>query len=165
MEVIDALVLAVGADKVGLRLSPWSDFQGMRMANPIPQFTHLITDVKEHRLAYLHVIESRISGNVDTEVGENNDFVFDAWDGNSPVMVAGGFKPDRAKAFIDKVHKNDEVAIVFGRSFLSNPDLPCRLKKGLELNPYNRDTFYNAESAIGYIEYPFSKEWEASRTS
>lgn len=165
VEVVDALVSAVGADKVGLRLSPWSDFQGMRMADPVSQFAHLITEVKKHKLAYLHVIEFRISGNVETEGGESNDFVFNAWDHRSPVLVAGGFKLDRAKSFIDKEHKDDEVAVVFGRYFLSNPDLPYRLKNGLELNPYNRGTFYNAESPIGYIDYPFSKEWAASQAS
>lgn len=165
VEVIGALVSAVGADKVGLRLSPWSDFQGMRMADPVPQFTHLITEVKKYKLAYLHVIESRVSGYIDAEGGESNDFVHNAWGRNSPVLVAGGFKPARAKSFIDEEHKNDEVAIVFGRYFLSNPDLPYRLKNGLELNPYNRDTFYNAESPIGYIDYPFSKEWVASLAS
>ena len=36
------------------------------------------------------------------------------------------------------------------------PDLPMRLKKGLSLTRYNRDTFYTTEAAGGYIDYPFA---------
>jgi NADPH2 dehydrogenase len=56
--------------------------------------------------------------------------------------------------------KDNDVAVVFGRYFISNPDLPFRLKEGIELQKYNRDTFYNAMSEEGYIDYPFSKEFE-----
>ena len=41
---------------------------------------------------------------------------------------------------------------------LPQPDLPLRVKEGLPLTPYNRDTFYTLESAAGYIDYPFINE-------
>ncbi|KAL6901181.1 hypothetical protein GGI43DRAFT_433923 [Trichoderma evansii] len=160
LQVLEALVSAIGSDKVGFRLSPWSDFQGMRMTNPIPQFTHLISEAKKLKLAYLHIVESRISGNDDIEATENNIFAIKAWEQTSPVLIAGGFKPNSAKTLVDEEHKDVEVAAVFGRYFLANPDLPFRIKKGLELNSYDRNTFYNAESPVGYTDYTFSKEWE-----
>ncbi|KAF4954309.1 hypothetical protein F66182_18405 [Fusarium sp. NRRL 66182] len=43
-EVINAVVDAIGAERVGLRLSPFSTFQGMRMEDPIPQFSDVITN-------------------------------------------------------------------------------------------------------------------------
>jgi len=61
LEIAAALVDAVGADKVGFRISPFSLFQGMRMADPIPQFTYLVEQLKMHGLAYLHIIESRVT--------------------------------------------------------------------------------------------------------
>jgi len=46
--------------------------------------------------------------------------------------------------------------VAFGRHFIANPDLPLRLKEGLSLTRYNRDTFYATEAAAGYIDYPFA---------
>jgi 2,4-dienoyl-CoA reductase-like NADH-dependent reductase (Old Yellow Enzyme family) len=163
LQVLDALVTAIGSNKVGVRLSPWSDFQGMRMANPVSQFTHLISEAKKLNLAYLHIVEPRISGNADVEASDSNDFAVKAWGKTSPLLIAGAFTPDSAKELIDETHKDSEVAVVFGRYFLANPDLPFRIKKGLELSPYNRDTFYNAEDPVGYIDYPFSQQWQEVR--
>ncbi|KAK6192980.1 hypothetical protein LQW54_012925 [Pestalotiopsis sp. IQ-011] len=163
LRVLEALVSAVGSDRVGLRLSPWSDFQGMRMSDPVPQFTHLVSEAKKLKLAYLHIIEARISGNTDNGCTDSNDFIFKTWGQTSPILIAGGLKPDSAQTLVDKDHGNKEVAAVFGRYFLANPDLPYRIKKGLELNAYNRNTFYDAESPVGYIDYPFSQDWLAAQ--
>ncbi|KAF2228306.1 NADH flavin oxidoreductase/12-oxophytodienoate reductase [Elsinoe ampelina] len=159
IEVSKAVVEAVGADKTGIRLSPWSTFQSMKMANPIPQFTYLLQELKKLMLAYVHVVESRVSGNADVESTEKNDFVFNLWD-VSPVLTAGGFKPDSAKRFVDEEYKDKELGVVFGRYFISTPDLVYRIKNGLELQPYDRDTFYNPGKPEGYIDYPFSEEFK-----
>ncbi|KAL2351879.1 hypothetical protein BJ546DRAFT_230073 [Cryomyces antarcticus] len=160
LEVTKAVVDAVGADRTGIRLSPWSSFQGMGMEDPIPQFSHVIKGLKEMKLAYLHVVESRISGNADIESTERVDFAIDIWGKTSPVLVAGGFRPDSAKRAVDEEYKDKDIAIVFGRYFISNPDLPYRIQKGIEVNQYNRDTFYNAKSKTGYVDYDFSKEFQ-----
>lgn len=60
LEVAKAVAKAVGADKTGIRLSPWSGFQGMRMADPIPQFSYIIHQLRELDLAYLHLVEPRV---------------------------------------------------------------------------------------------------------
>ena len=49
--------------------------------------------------------------------------------------------------------------VAFGRIFISNPDLPRRLREGLPLTPYNRATFYGGEAA-GYTDYPVYGELE-----
>ncbi len=162
LEVAKAVVDAVGASKTGIRLSPWSSFQGMKMKDPIPQFSHLIRGLKELKLAYLHVVESRISGNADVESTEKNDPFIEIWHGTSPIFLAGGFTPESAKQDVDKNYKNEDMAIVFGRYFISNPDLVFRLEKGIEFQKYNRDTFYKAKSEEGYIDYPYSEEWKKS---
>ncbi|KAK4988192.1 Chanoclavine-I aldehyde reductase fgaOx3 [Elasticomyces elasticus] len=160
LEVSKAVVDAVGADKVGIRLSPWSPFQGMRMEDPIPQFSHLIKSLKDLKLAYIHLVESRISGNADVESTDKIQFAVDIWDNQSPVLMAGGFKPDSAKRAVDEEFKDRDVAIVFGRYFISNPDLAFRIEKGIELEKYDRDTFYKPKSKDGYLDYPYSKEWQ-----
>lgn len=160
LEVAKAVVAAVGAEKVGIRLSPFSTFQGMKMTDPIPQFSHLIEGLKELKLGYLHLVESRISGSADVEPTGKVDFALKIWGKTSPVLLAGGFGPDSAKRAMEE-YPDEDIAIVFGRHFISNPDLPFRLEKGLVLTKYNRDTFYKAKSPEGYTDYPFSKEWEA----
>ncbi|KAF4550144.1 Chanoclavine-I aldehyde reductase fgaOx3-like protein [Elsinoe fawcettii] len=159
VEVTKAVVEAVGADKTGIRLSPWSTFQDMKMQEPIPQFSYLLKELKKLKLAYVHVVESRVSGNADIESTDKNDFVFDLWD-VSPVLVAGGFKPDSAKRLVDEEYKDKDLAVVFGRYWISTPDLVYRIKHGLELNQYDRNTFYNPGKPDGYIDYPFSEEFQ-----
>ncbi|MCJ1402331.1 Chanoclavine-I aldehyde reductase fgaOx3 [Xylographa trunciseda] len=162
VEIARAVVAAVGAHRTGIRLSPFSTFQGMRMADPEPQFAHLVRELKALRLAYLHVVESRISGNADVETTEKIDFLVDEWGATSPVLLAGGFTPESAKRAVEEEYKGD-VAVVFGRYFISNPDLPFRVLRGLGLEKYDRDTFYAKGSPKGYVDYPFSKEWEAEK--
>jgi NADPH2 dehydrogenase len=164
IEVAKAVVAAVGADKTGIRLSPYSSFQGMRMADPVPQFSYLAEELKKLNLAYLHVVESRINGNVDTEATEKVDFLVDIWGKTSPVLIAGGFKPASAKRAVDEEYKSKDIAIVFGRYFISTPDLVFRIKEGIELTPYNREKFYNKTEQDGYTTWAFSKEFEAQAT-
>lgn len=161
LEVARAVVEAVGADKVGMRLSPFSSFQGMKMEDPLPTFTYLANGLKDLKLAYLHVVESRIDGNADVEPTQKINFLVDIWDKTSPIFAAGGFKPDSAKRAVDEEYTDKDMAIVFGRYFISNPDLAYRIKENVPLAPYNRDTFYKAKSTEGYTDYPFSKGFEA----
>jgi NADPH2 dehydrogenase len=159
-EVIEALVDAIGAERVGLRLSPWSTFQGMRMADPIPQFTDVINKASQANIAYLHLVESRISGSEDYNGSDRLDFAYNLWHG--PFLIAGGYKPDEARKLVDSEHPDKDIVVMFGRYFISNPDLVYRIKEGLELSAYVRKTFYVHQSSVGYLDYPFSKEYLAS---
>ena len=161
LEVAKAVVEAVGSEKVGIRLSPFSTFQGMKMADPITQFSHLIEGLKKLKLAYIHLVESRVSGNADIEATERVDPLLKVWGKTGPVLLAGGFQPDSAKRAVEEEYTGHDIIVVFGRHFIANPDLPFRIEKGLELNKYNRNTFYKAKSPEGYVDYPFSEKWEA----
>ncbi|PYI35955.1 NADH:flavin oxidoreductase/NADH oxidase family protein [Aspergillus indologenus CBS 114.80] len=159
LEVARAAVDAIGADRVGFRLSPWNTWQSMKMADPVPQFAYFVEQLRQLNLAYLHLIESRVINNVDCEQGESNKFLLDIWGKTSPVLVAGGYTPENAEAALQDDYKDYTVAIVFGRHFLANPDLPFRIRQGLDLNPYHRESFYTPIQERGYIDYPFSAEF------
>lgn len=159
LEVTKAVVQAVGADRTGIRLSPYSSFQGMKMADPVPQFSHVVRELKKLNIAYLHLVESRVSGNADVEGTEKINFLVDIWANQSPVLLAGGFRPDSARKAADDEFKDKDVVIVFGRYFISTPDLVFRIEKGIDFTPYDRKTFYNPESPEGYTTHPFSKEF------
>ena len=160
LEITRAVAAAIGADRVGVRLSPFSVYQGMGMADPIPQFSYLIRCLKDLKISYLHMVESRICGNADLEPTEKLDFAIDIWDNISPFLIAGGFTPGSARRAVEEEYKGKDIMIVFGRYFTSNPDLPFRIQKGIDLEPYNRETFYLAKSPKGYADYPFSKDFE-----
>ncbi|KAF2716244.1 NADH flavin oxidoreductase/12-oxophytodienoate reductase [Polychaeton citri CBS 116435] len=164
LEVSKSIVAAVGADRVGYRISPWSTFQGMKMADPTPQFSHLVSGLKELKLAYLHVVESRVSGYLDVESEENNHALLKIWGNTSPVLSAGGYTPEIAKKAVEEggEYHDKDVAVVFGRHFISNPDLVYRLRHGVPFTKYDRDLFYNLKEARGYTDYAYSKEFEAS---
>lgn len=164
-EVADAISQAIGSDRVGIRLSPYSTFQGMKMEDPRPQFTDVITKLSQRNLAYVHVVEARIAGNQDvtSAAAETLDFAMDAWGDDRPFIVAGGYTPENVRhALESKYATRNNLAVAFGRYFLSTPDLPFRIDKGIAPNPYNRSTFYIPKSPEGYIDYEFSKEWTAA---
>ncbi|KAK7398173.1 hypothetical protein QQX98_012456 [Neonectria punicea] len=160
-EIMKAVVDAIGPERTGLRLSPWSSFQGMRMENPIPQFSDIIDKASQANLAYLHLIESRVSGSDDYEGSEGLDFAYKLW--NGPLLVGGGYKLADAQKLVDKEYPDKEIMVMFGRYFISNPDLVYRFKEGLELGAYDRKTFYTSHSPVGYVDYPFSAEYLATQ--
>jgi NADPH2 dehydrogenase len=163
VEVVRAVAEAVGGDRLGIRLSPWGRFQGMRMEDPVPQFLDVIGKIKEYGLAYMHLVRSQISGNQDVQDRsvDSLEFAVDAWAG-SPVLIAGGLTGlENARELVDEQYGSKDVVAIFGRYFISTPDIVFRLREGIPLNEYNRDTFYTPKSPVGYIDYPFSKEFEA----
>ena len=158
LEVVKAVTDAVGPGRTAIRFSPWSPFQGMREDEPIPVFTALVEQLVEHHpdLAYLHVVEPRVSGNNDTDQGgkdDSNNFIRKLW-APRPLIRAGGYKRDTALEAAAQDAGSQNVLIAFGRYFISNPDLPKRLKADVELTQYDRSTFYTS-GPKGYTDYPF----------
>ncbi|KAL2867603.1 alkene reductase [Aspergillus lucknowensis] len=155
LEAMAAIGDAIGPEHLGLRLSPWSRFQSMRMADPIPQFSDIINGASRLGLAFLHLVESRIFGASDCESNEQLDFAYKIW--NGPLLVAGGYSPASARKLVDEDYPDKDIVVIFGRNFISNPDLVYRIKEGLALAAYNRSTFYVSHSPVGYIDYPFAQ--------
>lgn len=157
-EILKATGEAVGPERVGLRLSPWSRFQGMGMEDPIPQFEDVIGKAGRLGLAYLHLVEPRVSGAEDQASSETLDFAYKLW--NGPLLVAGGHDVSSAKRLVEEYAEKD-IVVTFGRHFIANPDLVYRAKKDLPLGKYERNSFYVRNSAEGYVDYPFSAEYLA----
>ncbi|OSX62206.1 hypothetical protein POSPLADRAFT_1143778 [Postia placenta MAD-698-R-SB12] len=161
LEIVDVVVRAIGADRVGFRVSPWSPFQDMRMADPRPTFTYLVRRLAELHpdLAYLHAVEAHVAGSAfrEPEAWESNDFMREIW-APRPFICAGGFERDSALAHSEET--GDLIA--FGRAYIANPDLPTRLAKNWPLNKGSRETYYIPMSAEGYTDYPFIDESAAA---
>ncbi|GBE84622.1 Probable inactive dehydrogenase [Sparassis crispa] len=155
LEILAAVTAKIGAQKTGVRFSPWGQFQDMRMEDPVPTFTYVISRIAElyPDLAYIHFVEPWVSGTTDRIVrdGETNDYFRKIW-APRPVISAGGYTRESALDAADK--KGDLIA--FGRAYISNPDLPLHLRKNIPFAKYDRDTFYTPEDPKGYIDYPFA---------
>ncbi|KAI9691460.1 MAG: hypothetical protein M1822_007531 [Bathelium mastoideum] len=168
LAVSSAVVDAIGADRTGIRLSPFTWVQGMGLEEPEPQFAHLIKGLRELDLAFIHVIMgSHRPGANRTPAGaagrEMVEFVFREWGNDRPVILAGRYEPETARKAVEEEFADKAVAIGFGRHFISNPDLPFRLEHGLGLTPYDTATFYAKGDPIGYADYPFSQAFLKAR--
>ncbi|KAH8816690.1 hypothetical protein F5884DRAFT_776996 [Xylogone sp. PMI_703] len=164
LEVTKAVVEAVGAERTGIRLSPYSPFQGMRMEDPKPTFSYLVQELKKYNLAFLHIVLPRIAGNVDVATQESIDYLIDIWNNQSPLLIAGGFTGELAKKYTEE-HPDKDIVTVFGRYYITNPDLPFRVKENIPLTPYDRSKFYNAKQEDGYITWEYSKEYLAANSA
>ncbi len=150
MEVVAAVVDVWGADRVGIRFSPFGFANDGGDSDPEATYGAAIRALDPLGLAFLHLIEPRVSGNTDADPNAISAAALfrPLWHG--PLIVAGGF--DRAKA--DAVLADGVAdAVAFGRPYISNPDLVERLRVGAVFSPYNRATFYGG-GAEGYTDYP-----------
>ncbi|KXJ84706.1 hypothetical protein Micbo1qcDRAFT_212560 [Microdochium bolleyi] len=173
LEVVKAISAAIGPEHVGLRLSPYASYQGTAKSDPVAQYSYLVRELRELDLplAYISLVEARgdpatlglaPEAQLAPHKGKTLDFILDIWDNRSPVLIGGGYEPETAVQAVDGHYTQWDVLIVFGRHFLANPDLPFRVRHGLALNQYDRNTFYT-NSAAGYNDYPFSDEFMGAK--
>jgi N-ethylmaleimide reductase len=150
LEIVEAMTSVFGADRTAVRIGPNGRWNGMGDSDPRALFDYVAQELNRFGLAYLHIIEPRVKGNVVVAEGqapiaaESLRKIF-----KGRIIAAGGFEPQTAEAI---VAKGDADLVAFGRHFVSNPDLPDRIAKGLPLSPYDRDSFYTFE-AKGYTDY------------
>lgn len=153
LEVLAALSTVFEPGRVGVRFSPASQFNDMNESNPKEVFTYLVSEADKMGLSYIHTVDPRIVGN---DAGGEDKYGLAApyWRSvatNTALLCAGGLTADSAASYLSD---GDADGVVFGRQFISNPDLPYRLINGLELTPYDRSTFYGGDEK-GYTDYPY----------
>jgi N-ethylmaleimide reductase len=152
IEVCEAVTGAIGADRVGVRLSPFGVAGDMRQDDPVEVYSNLLERLAPLDLAYLHIIEPRASGVGAAEVNRGEQPQAAAlfrplW--RNALISSGGYRADTAS---HAVAAGAADAIGFGRFFISNPDLPHRIRTGRAFTPYNRATFYTP-GPTGYVDY------------
>ena len=153
LEVVDVVVAVWGRDRVGVRLSPYGIANDMQDSDPVSLFTYVMEQLSKRQVVYAHMIEPRISGAskgapVNADAPNATQLFRRAFKG--VFFSAGGYEPDSAE---EAVKSGQADAVAFGRLFISNPDLPARIKQHLALTPYDRNTFYGGTEK-GYTDYP-----------
>jgi len=159
LEIVEALVSVWGGDRVAVRIAPGGTWNGMSDSNPTALFGYVAGELNRFGLAYLHIIEPRVKGNVVIAEGQApiaSEELRKIFKGK--IIAAGGFEPDTAEATVESGVAD---AVAFGRHFVANPDLPKRIQLGLPLNAHDRATFYTFD-ARGYIDYPFYQDAPAA---
>jgi N-ethylmaleimide reductase len=145
-EVAEAVAVRIGADKVGIRLSPYITQRNMVDAEIIPTMLMLSRALNRIGLSYIHLSEADWEDAPLVPEAFRHD-LRKAFSG--AIVVAGKYTPERAEAILT-AGLADLVA--FGRPFIANPDYPRRVHEGLKLAPFDPATLFGGD-ARGYTDY------------
>lgn len=147
LEVVKAVAARVGAERVGVRLAPYVTFKDMACPEIVDTILLAAKELAKLDIAYMHLSEADwddapvIPESFRIELRK----VFPGC-----IIVAGRYDLERAQEILAKGYAD---LVAFGRPFISNPDLPKRLKEGLPLAPLGSGPLFGG-SAEGYIDYP-----------
>ena len=148
LEVARRSAEAIGASKVGIRLSPHGVFNGITPWENLEQdYTWLAKKLGELGLGYIHLVDHSAMGA--PPVPESTKAAIKEAFGGT-IILAGGYFRNTAEEDLD-ADKGDLIA--FGRPYIANPDLVERMEKGVGLNTPDQSTFYTP-GAEGYLDYP-----------
>ncbi len=144
LEVVDAVCAEIGAEKVGIRLSPYNQIGDMPLFDDTPQtYLYLAEQLNQRDIAYIHLAL--------TEKVHQTSLLSDfreRWHG--ALILAGGISAEQAE---EMIKHNQADLIAFGSAFISNPDLVERIANGWPWAPVKRSSFYGG-GREGYVDYP-----------
>jgi len=149
LEIARKIAASIGADKVGLRISPYltsNDMPAYDTAEVHKTYVYLAAEMNRLGIAYLH-----ISNNPGIPQQTHHD-IHEAF-GNT-IIYCNGFTAETAEA---KLQDGSADLVAFGRSFLANPDFMKRIEKNAPLNEPDYNTLYTP-GETGYIDYPLSEQ-------
>ncbi|AXS41796.1 alkene reductase [Breoghania sp. L-A4] len=148
-EVVEAVVEVLGAGRVGVRLSPFSNANAIEDSDPVALATAAVDRISGLGLAFLHMVEGQTGGDRALPEGADLAALKARFDGL--YMANNGY--DRQMA-LDAVEEGRADLVAFGKLYIANPDLAERLEKDAPLNAWDGDTFYGG-GREGYTDYPF----------
>lgn len=147
VEVTRAVAEAIGAERVGIRISPAHNIQGCIEDDAeatAATYTTVVDGIADLGLAYLSILAPP-----DGELTQELRRRF-----GGPVILNSGFSDVTTLEEITDILARDLAdAVAVGRPFLANPDLPTRWRSGAELNEPDMSTFYTPGEK-GYTDYP-----------
>ena len=151
LEVVDAIVAAWSAGRIGVKLSPSARFYGQKDSDALATYGHLIRALDAKGVGYVHLMEP---GPADLKTGtvqiERVTRTFRPMFSRT-VITNGGYDRDRANLVL-----GEGIAdlVSFGVPYVANPDLAARFRLDpVPLNTPDPTTFYG-EGAKGYTDYP-----------
>ncbi|KYN84967.1 alkene reductase [Vibrio cidicii] len=147
LEVVDAVIEAIGADKVGVRLAPFITFKDMNCPDIVPTILQASQQLQARDIAYLHLSEADWDDAPTIpeafRIALRESF-------SNTIIVAGRYSPARAQEVLEKGYAD---LVAFGRPFVANPDLVSRLENGHPLAELDGATLFGG-NLKGYTDYP-----------
>ena len=140
LEVVDAVSTIWEPQRIGYHISPRMDSHSMGDSNPEATFTYLASELGKRKLAFIFSRESQGEGYLGDKIRE----AF----GGAYIVNQGLDKKTAEKIISD----GKATAVSWGMNFISNPDLPRKLREDLPLTPVNISTIYT-NGEIGYTDY------------
>ncbi len=156
LEVTTACAAAIGADRLGVRISPVSTAGDSHDSQPQALFNHVAESLSPLGLAYLHVVEGETGGARDSiafDYAALRDRFNGVW------MANNGYDREMAMAAVSSGRAD---LVSFGRLFIANPDLVVRLEEDARLNQMMAEETLYGGSAHGYTDYPTMQQIPAS---
>ncbi|NTW52686.1 MAG: alkene reductase [Chlorobiaceae bacterium] len=148
LEVADAVISAVGRERVGIRLSPYGIFNDMPLYPGMDaDYRYLARQIDLRGLLYIHLVDHSAMGAPEVPASIKEMFRKEF---KGTLILSGGYDVARAESDL-AAGKGDLIAV--GRQFIANPDLVLRWQSGAVLNEPDMDTFY-ATGPKGYTDYP-----------
>jgi len=151
LEVMKELITQVGAERVGIKLSPFQPYGGMVMVDPIATYNYLIAALNELDFSFVELMRRAamfppIPGYPVTDEVEQFGHLI-----NKTLIANGGYTKETA----EEVLSSSQASLVsFGVLFLANPDLPKRFETNAPLNSPDMATMFGGAEK-GYTDYPF----------
>lgn len=149
LEVVHAIKGVIGADKVGVRISPTNPKNDMDDSDPEALFSYVAEKLDHYGLAYLHVMEP-LPGHMLADPKGREILPAIRKNFTGPLIANGFYDAEKGNAAL-AAGKAD--AISYGVPYIANPDLVARFKAGAPLNKPDFETFYS-EGPRGYTDYP-----------
>jgi N-ethylmaleimide reductase len=147
VEVAKASAAAIGAEHIGMRISPYGVFNGMAPdAEMDALYERLIAELNTIGLVYIHIVDHSSMGAPEVSPALKAK-IRAAFKGK--YILSGGYDLTRANADLDA---NSGDLVAFGRPFISNPDLVQKMLKGQALTAPDMGTFYTPGEK-GYTDY------------
>jgi N-ethylmaleimide reductase len=157
LEVVDALAVAIGPHRIGVRLTPYGVINSVPIfGDTAATYTALGKALGERGIAYIHIMDQ--TGFFNTPEGQkpSSDAIQDLlleWRLLAPkvaIILDGGLTKSRAT---DLIQRGIIDLAGFGQPFIANPDLVARLRNDWPIAPADRATYYTG-GAKGYVDYP-----------
>jgi N-ethylmaleimide reductase len=143
VEATAAVTAAVGADRVGVRLSPGNTFNDIVEHETEAVYAAVVAGLAPLGLSYLHVVEGPVA--VTEQIRR-------AWP--ATLIVNPAFSLPTTRENLEALLATGRADLIaVGRAFIANPDLVQRLQLDAPLNPADESSFYGGTDA-GYIDYP-----------
>lgn len=146
IEVAQAVVNAIGAEKAGIRLSPYGTFNTMPLYDEVREtYAYLSRELDKLNLFYLHTIDYA------ARASEEGKLLLQDIRRNfkNTLILNGGYTRERA---LNAIANGEADLISFGAPFIANPNLPAKLKNNETLVAADQATFYTADEK-GYTDY------------